>query len=379
MDPYCDEIDLRVYIVMLWKWKWFVISVVLVAALTAGAVSFFVMAPVYEASAQIMVPKDPLPAEIILSPGFLERVIGELKLPQDTYTPFTLGKCISVEASKSSSSLTTIKVQNTDPRLAASMANAIAADFLAFVREKNLEAVSQSTSYLGTQKSTVESQLAQKRTERDTLRQDAQLEALQREADRLWSRVSDYRSQLAAGQVRENELVKGMAELEALLAVTPKEVDGPPDWSGQVTKIPNEIYQTYEQSLGFKKVELSELQVRLQEIRDVLPSLEEQHSSVYSRLVSVQRQLQDLDADISALAEQKNALEDRMNQLLTNLPQTNLVTQAVTPIVPVKPRKLLNVAVATVLGGFVSVFAVFFIEYWRAPRKQHATVAAGTS
>jgi len=39
-------------------------------------------------------------------------------------------------------------------------------------------------------------------------------------------------------------------------------------------------------------------------------------------------------------------------------------------MLPVKPRKLLNMAVAGVLGGFVSVFGVFFLEYWRSPRKQ---------
>ena len=58
-----------------------------------------------------------------------------------------------------------------------------------------------------------------------------------------------------------------------------------------------------------------------------------------------------------------------INELTTNLPQTNIVSPAVEPIDPVKPQKLMNVAVATVLGGFISVLMVFGIEYWKAPRK----------
>lgn len=374
LAAYSDEIDLRAYIDILWKWRWFLVSVVLIAALSAAALSFFVLSPVYEASAQIMVPKDPLPAEIILSPGFMQEVIEELRLPQDRYTPFALSKNVTVEPSKVSTSLTTIKVRDNDPTLAVSIANTIAADFLAFVKDKNIEAMSGSVAYLDAQKSEVDLHLSAKRSERDALRQSGRLEAQQREADRLWSRVSDYRSQLASGQVRETELLKGIAELESLIATTPKELDGPPDWSGHVTKIPNETYQRYEQTLGFKRVELTELRVRLQQIQALLPEYEGEYALAYANLVSLQRQLQDLDVDISELTAQKNTLESRMNQLVASLPQTSVVTQAVAPEEPVSPRKLLNVAVATVLGGFVSVFAVFFIEYWRSPRKIDAAV-----
>jgi uncharacterized protein involved in exopolysaccharide biosynthesis len=35
------------------------------------------------------------------------------------------------------------------------------------------------------------------------------------------------------------------------------------------------------------------------------------------------------------------------------------------PEEPVSPRKMLNMAVAGVLGLMVSVFLVFFLEFWR--------------
>ncbi|MGI6663491.1 MAG: Wzz/FepE/Etk N-terminal domain-containing protein [Bacillota bacterium] len=40
MDTYTDEIDLREYIEVLWRWKFFVVGITLIAALTAALVSF---------------------------------------------------------------------------------------------------------------------------------------------------------------------------------------------------------------------------------------------------------------------------------------------------------------------------------------------------
>jgi len=51
--------------------------------------------------------------------------------------------------------------------------------------------------------------------------------------------------------------------------------------------------------------------------------------------------------------------------------------QAHLPETPVSPRKMLNVAVAGVLGFMVSVFAVFFMEFWRksAPSGDHSVTS----
>ncbi|MCD5407296.1 MAG: hypothetical protein LRZ99_06360, partial [Desulfotomaculum sp.] len=47
--------------------------------------------------------------------------------------------------------------------------------------------------------------------------------------------------------------------------------------------------------------------------------------------------------------------------------ETNIIllAPACEPVVPVGPRKMLNVAIAGVLGVMVSVFLVFFLEFWR--------------
>jgi len=370
---YSDEVDLREYVDVLWRWRWFVVAVVVAAGAVAGVLSFFVISPTYEATAELMVPKDPFPAEVILSPHFMQMVIDELQLPADEYNTFRASDWVTVETSKTSTSLTTIKVKNKDPQLAATLANTISQDFVAFLKSKNTEAISASVSYLEEQKAAATTQLWEKRSERDVIKQSGRLEILQRDVDRLFGRIASYQSQVAEGQIRQQELLTEIDALSRELAEQPKTLEGPPDWSGHATQIPNATYQRYEQGLAFAKIDLSELRVRLQEMESTLPSLQSEYDAYYSRLVALQRQLQELETSISELASQTGSLESRITQLSMSLPQTSVAAPALVPDRPVGPRRLMNIAVALVLGGFASVLAVFLMEYWRSPRKQSAT------
>ncbi|MGB3978485.1 MAG: GNVR domain-containing protein [Tepidanaerobacteraceae bacterium] len=42
-----------------------------------------------------------------------------------------------------------------------------------------------------------------------------------------------------------------------------------------------------------------------------------------------------------------------------------VVSPAIVPESPVAPRKMLNVAIAMVLGLMLGVFVVFFMDYWK--------------
>ena len=121
--PYEDEIDLREYISILWKWRALIVSVTLLSVLTAGLLSFFVLKPVYEASTQIVASTDSVSNEVIKSPYFLAKVAEELDLPkEEAYTPFGLAKSISVQAGKSAN-LTVIKIEDQDPDRASDIVN----------------------------------------------------------------------------------------------------------------------------------------------------------------------------------------------------------------------------------------------------------------
>jgi succinoglycan biosynthesis transport protein ExoP len=50
--------------------------------------------------------------------------------------------------------------------------------------------------------------------------------------------------------------------------------------------------------------------------------------------------------------------------------EVRLASRASVPTSPVGPRKLMNTAMAGILGLFVGVFAAFFVEYWQSPREE---------
>ena len=368
METYPDEIDLREYIEVLWRWRTLVLTITLLATTTAGIISFFVLKPVYEASAQIMAPQTPLPAEIIKSPNFMQAIVQELGL-QEQYNAFDLARAVSLETSRASATLTTIKVQNEDAALATKIANQIAADFLEFLREKNSESTSASIAQLTAEKTEATASLNSIRYTIASLKQTTGMDALQTEVSRLANLVATYSSQQMESEMEEQGLLAGIVELSKTLAATPMTLSGPPDWSGHPTEIPNETYQRLNESLALAKVDLIKVQTRLGQIARTLPSLKADYEGSYARLLGFQRQLEELEAQDKILAERITSFTDRISELTTSLPETNVVSPALEPVVPIKPRKLVNMAVATVLGGFLSILAVFAIEYWRSPRK----------
>ncbi|HHY44709.1 MAG TPA: hypothetical protein GX512_03255 [Firmicutes bacterium] len=368
MDTYADEIDLREYIDILWRWRFLIVGITLVAALAAAAISFFVLKPVYQASVQILAPQAPVPAEVIKSPHFMSLVIDSLDL-EDQYDAFSLSRAVSVEASRSSSVLTTICVETESSDLSTRIANEIASQFLAFVRKTHDSTTASSVRYFEEQRAAAQASLAKVRKDLAEFKQTANLVALQNEVSRLAGQITSYLAQEVDGNLRIRELEKGIEELEKELVTVPRTVSGPPDWSGQPTEVPNETYERLSESLAFKKVELGETQTRLQWIASTLPSLKNDYETKCALLLDYQNRLNELESEEAELVAQIASFTDRIGELTTTMPQTTLVSPAVEPVSPVKPHKLLNTVVAAVLGGFMSVLAVFIIEYWRSPRK----------
>lgn len=140
-----ETISLRELFETLKKRMSLILVITLLAASISGAVSYFMIKPVYQSSTQILVSQAAAGAlssiagiamdtdskyietynVIMKSPYILDQVIEKLKL--DT-TPETLNGSISV-AQEGQSQVVTISVQNTDPAQAVIIANEIAKTF----------------------------------------------------------------------------------------------------------------------------------------------------------------------------------------------------------------------------------------------------------
>lgn len=141
-----ETIELRQYFEILMKRIWIIVAVTLVATLTSGMVSFFVITPIYEASTQLLVNKSESKNEILM-PDFND-IQTSLKLIE-TYSviinsPRVLEKSIeehrwditSAELSKKikvspvqNSQVMSITVNDPDPNMAVEIANGIAGTF----------------------------------------------------------------------------------------------------------------------------------------------------------------------------------------------------------------------------------------------------------
>jgi succinoglycan biosynthesis transport protein ExoP len=149
-EPFADEIDLREYLqVILNHWSWIVLATIVGAAI-AGALSFFVISPTYEATALVAItpPKylmqfspefqalaqERLQTEIygtypelVRSDELLQQVIDSLTedLGTTSLSLESLRNKISVRASKGVG-LIYLSVKDNDPEKAASLANTLA-------------------------------------------------------------------------------------------------------------------------------------------------------------------------------------------------------------------------------------------------------------
>ncbi|MDR3585997.1 MAG: Wzz/FepE/Etk N-terminal domain-containing protein [Desulfosporosinus sp.] len=158
-----EEIELRQYWDVLCK-RWMIVVVLpLIAALTSGVISFYLIKPVYQASTTLIVGEKPSDsaksaaqmldnsvlmanqqlaktyATIAQSRTVEENVIKDLNLP---LTVEDLDKLISINPVKTTEILE-IMVTNTNPELAASIANTMAREFSKAVIEiKKVDSVS---------------------------------------------------------------------------------------------------------------------------------------------------------------------------------------------------------------------------------------------
>lgn len=158
-----EEIDLRQYLELLRKRWIIVVALPLIAALTSGVISFFVLTPIYQASTTLIVGKKAAEsgqaaiqmldnsvlqanqqlaktyAAIAQSRTVEQNVINDLNLPM---TVEELDGMISVNPVKTTEILA-IMVTNADPELAATIANRMAGEFSETVIEiKKVDSVS---------------------------------------------------------------------------------------------------------------------------------------------------------------------------------------------------------------------------------------------
>lgn len=413
-----EEISLREMIEVLLRGKVTIAVITGVAVLVAGVLSFFVLPPTYEATATVMVnqaPQQPaqeqgtpeflatltrLPqmtiatyAAQVKNPVILRKVLEDLKLSEQ-YTIAQFAAKINVSTPKDTN-LMEIKVEDKDPKLAADIANAVATELVNFVSNMNQQRVSLSARMLKNQIAAEDQTIAQGAEElKNFLKEPDSVTELQADLDAKLKLLTDLKAQTASARIELASAEAGLREAEKSLAQTPpvikttkaladdaylsqvaaeKSGKSPAALGGlkMESEEPNQAYMALQQDVAARRARVAELRNQIAAAEASISSLEKDVRDIQVKLVDKQLKYEQLQQKVDTarqnykLYNSKYAEALSASSLAAGEANLMLLSQAYIPRRPVAPRKALNMAVAGVLGLMVSVFWVFFQEYWR--------------
>lgn len=397
-----DVIDLREILAVLRK-RWLVIAVLTLTALvTSGILSFFVLAPVYESKAVLLVtqaaPDKPsssgtqdqgmeglmnefsrLPQMTIntyvgqlKSDAVLQRVIKKLKLDLNGYTAKSLGNSVNIAAVKDTN-LIELKVTNTDPYLATRIVNTMTTEFLNFMSETNEQQMGRSVDFLKKQSTTTNEDLKKAVANLNKLEAEsggtAQLEqtVTARNQD-----LAKYQSQLLQVNIEYQQAVAGRRQAEEQLKNTPPTIQTTQhDTVGAVIQVDeiNPAYTELKNMVNTKTVEAAEKNSQQQSLQSIVGRLSSELSGMQTKLSQNKNTMDLAQKEVTRLEEANSLMRSKIDETQISrsmkFGETSLVvvSPAMVPDTPVKPKKMLNMAIALVLGLMVSAGMAFLLNY----------------
>ncbi|KAB2953776.1 hypothetical protein F9B85_03930 [Heliorestis acidaminivorans] len=246
--PAEDEIDLRQLFGVLNKWKWLIAMLTFLSFLTAAVMSYFVITPVYESRATLLILQATNTNQLAQRQGSIEDVVtAAVRLPELTlqsyanqirneevaqsvieqldlhkeYSPRSILSMISASVIRDTN-LLELRVTHTDPLLARDIANAFSQEFVDYMARSNVEKLIQSGELLE-QQSRKEEENLQIATQRlnEFLGQPNNPYVLEQESKNLLESLRYYRNAKIQSQVEIQQLQAQATELSRQLQSIP--------------------------------------------------------------------------------------------------------------------------------------------------------------
>lgn len=383
-----EEISLRELIEILLKRKKEIAIITIIAIIAAGILSFVVMKPTYEAKMLLMASgiTDQATKDIdvgnvesvlnaiskypsmnietyrqqITAPAVLSKTITDLNLEEE-FTVESLASKITLETIKETQ-LIAIKNISTDPVKSANIVNKVGENFIEFVTQNVKNRATMASGYLKAQME-VEKQLydAVLLEQKDILSQPRGATEVKQELSAKFGQVTDFKIQL-------NEIEVRMAGLKSAI----KESNNSSS-KGSVSARPSlggNFNLSFDDSTMILKVELAELEGKLISIKSKIEEMQtdieklqiESQDKVHKERLITQKvdiAQKTYEAFVSKYEELRVTESSQVGEA-----SITIISRAYEPQRPIGPRKMLNLAIAAVLGLMVGVFYAFFKEYW---------------
>lgn len=423
-----QEISLRELIEILLQGKWLIAALTVIAVVVSGVLSFFVLEPTYEARATMLVVQPKIePANrddgvlsrylqsiaestqlsldtyvnLVKNPALLDRVRNRLELDPHEYTIRRMGDMIKVYTPEKTN-LIEIVITHTDSELAATMANTLAEEFVGFINEQSKERINQSIVVLEQQLVSEEEKLnAALDAYTSFLSESRGVAHLEQAYNAKIALLTQFQTELAETKVALNTTRAGLAEGERELANLSQFI------TTEKSLVEDNLMRDYVKDATGKNLnQLAHLKMENQEVNEAYIDLLKLVNMDRMAVKQLENKLASLEESIAQTAKEiemlqielaeKKAVEERLLNKLDNAKRTydrlvekydeaqiasaidsaeaqiNLVAPAWVPVTPVGPRKMLNLAVAGVLGVMVGAFVVFIRHYWITSADQTA-------
>ncbi|MFZ5968914.1 MAG: GumC family protein [Bacillota bacterium] len=417
-----EEISLRELIEILIRQRKLIVGVTLACLLVSYVFSFFVLDPVYESKAILMASsitqKTPLPEqaegieglldtlsqypqmtietykEQINNPHILQKTIDELKLNELGITRKNLRDMITLNTIKDTN-LISISVTYKDKKVAADIANTVAKRFTDFVSDNAKVQATKSSNFIKQQMEVEKKNLDQALLEyKDYLAKPRGKNELEKEVTSKFDLITQYKTDLVNTEIEIKKINAALAAAEQALKNTSDKILLNKSLSDEPY-----ISQVVGENTGKTTKELYSVKVQTEEINDVYTALKTQEnmlkielatknaqkSNLEKQIANTQKELEILQVDLAEKQHEEKIITQKVefaqstyNAFLEKYEETRIakssaigdatiiiVSPAVEPIEPAGPRKVLNMAIAGVLGIMISVFLAFFIEYWK--------------
>jgi len=413
MNENYTEINLREIIEVLLK-GWRLIAIITAISLMfSGIFSFFIQEPVYEAKTILMASLatdklttlqsdkedladilDTISAyptmtiqtykEQIKSSKILQQVIDDMELGKYEINRSKLREMVALE----------------DPKLAADIANTLAKEFTESITDMTRQQASKSSQFLQGQLEVEKKNLDESRLElKEFLSQPRGTNELRQEFDSKLLMLTTFKTQLVEKEVELNKVKAGLIVSEQELKNTPqvivtKKSVGQDPLFNQIVAETSDTSMKDVAQITMKSEEINEgyinLKTKVSDYKIAASELSGEIAMINTKINTTQIELENMQLEL-ADKEYNQALLQRKVQLSQGTYDTflnkyeeiriaesteigdstiNIISQAAIPELPKGSGRLLNLAIAGVLGIMMSVFIVFFKEYWVSSGKQ---------
>ena len=354
------QADLRQYINLLWQWAWLIVLATLLAGVAAYITSRF-QVPIYRATATFIVSETSgaqfsdytailtserlarTYSEMLTKRPLLEEVINRLNLEAKFESTESLKNAVEVQLVRDTQ-LIDLSVEDTDPTLAALLANSLIEALVEQNENMLFGRYTTAESNLQDQIVSVEEQITRLSAEIAEEQQGQVLE-IEQKIEQLESQIIDLH-----GEITELEIILGIYRLQG------SETEGfytrvEPSDAGRVSVLKE------------KELELEQLNTTLQLYQNIFYEF-----TITGSGKGLNQNLE-FDQKKSSLALYQQTYENLLGDLetinLARMETGNNIVQiepAIPPEKPVRPRVLMNTALAGVVGGMLAVGVIFLIE-----------------